>query len=150
MVIMANHRYWTPSERDEIIEAALDKHMSKKRKLRLDTTHFNMLGAGKKRKRADEVDSDTSDMSGDETSDVHYMDAGPSTATDSQTHHDDNEQLQVVNVDSEVTEIGEYQESDVLIDEEDNDYFDEDFDTEDIDGLLSDFERDGEEVQMVE
>lgn len=63
LLIKINHLSWTPAERDEIIDMALNKYMAKRRKLRIDNTPFNLLGlaqAGQKRKHHDS-DSDSGD-----------------------------------------------------------------------------------------
>lgn len=56
LVIKVNHATWSPKERDEIIEAALNKHMQKRRKLKIDQTPFNMLGVHDARMLDDVLD----------------------------------------------------------------------------------------------
>ena len=64
MVVQTNHLSWTPQERDELIDCALRKFMSKRRKLKLDTTSFNMIGVhDRKRTRLQAKLSDSEDES---------------------------------------------------------------------------------------
>ena len=51
LIVQTNHLSWTPQERDELIDCALRKFMSKRRKLKLETTSFNMIGVCQPRAR---------------------------------------------------------------------------------------------------
>ena len=64
MVVQTNHLSWNPQERDQLIGCALIKFMSKRRKLKLDTTSFNMFGVcDRKRTRRQANLSDSEDES---------------------------------------------------------------------------------------
>lgn len=42
-MIKVNHLAWSPEDREELIESALEEYMSSRRKLRLTSTKFSML-----------------------------------------------------------------------------------------------------------
>ena len=50
LLIQTNHLSWTPDERDELIDCALVKYMSKRRKLKLDNASFNMIGVSDRKR----------------------------------------------------------------------------------------------------
>ena len=61
LIVQTNHLSWTPQERDELIDCALRKFMSKRRKLKLETTSFNMIGVCDRKRthrRANSSDSE--------------------------------------------------------------------------------------------
>ena len=67
MIIKVNHLTWSPEERDEIIERALEIYMQKKRrKMKLDVTPFNMIGVvqGKKKRISSSESENESSSSG--------------------------------------------------------------------------------------
>ena len=74
LIIKANDRLWTATERDAIIDLALTTYMGKRRKLKLqpvDGGNFGMLGEAK-RKRRDS--SEESSRSSDSDSDMPLSD----------------------------------------------------------------------------
>ena len=64
MVLQTNHLSWTSQERDQLIGCALIKFMSKSRKLKLDTTSFDMFGVRDRKRTRRQVNlSDSEDES---------------------------------------------------------------------------------------
>ena len=90
LLIKANHLAWSDTERSEIIEDALNKHMKTKRKLQIDSTAFNMLGVPVPKRQKLEVDDELAKADSGPQSEPEYMEeSSPSDESD-----DDDDELE--------------------------------------------------------
>ena len=122
MVVQTNHLSWTPQERDELIDCALRKFMSKRRKLKLDTTSFNMIGVhDRKRTRRQAKLSDSEDESNCDNEQA-----------------DDEVDETYEDVSGDILETGDFSGSDLSKDD------DRQFDVDEAEHILASYENDGQ------